>query len=378
MRITILGSTGSIGRNALKIIRDNRGRFNVVGLSCWEDVERLIEQIKEFRPKIVAVKGDEEAERIKDKRVKVLKGIEGLKEIAHQNVDLLLNAVSGFNGIFATISAIESGNKIALANKESLVAGGDFIMELIKKKKIEIIPVDSEHSAVYRLIKGEKRIRKIILTASGGPFLFYSRKKLERVTLKDALKHPKWKMGKKITVDSASFMNKALEVIEAHHLFDMPAERIEVLIHPQAIVHSMVELEDGSILAHLSNPDMRIPISFALGLDELKINVKRLELSFIRSLHFLKPSGEPLKALNLAYSSVKMGGTSGAILNAGNEVAVQAFLEGRLKFVYILKVVKEVIKRVKPEPISDFSSILSADRRAREEAEKIIKTLEAK
>jgi 1-deoxy-D-xylulose-5-phosphate reductoisomerase len=377
MRVTILGSTGSIGRNALKIIRDNRNHFNVVGLSCWEDVDRLIKQIKEFRPKVVAVKGDEEAEKIKDKRVKVLKGIEGLKEIAHENVDLLLNAVSGFNGIFATVSAIESGNKIALANKESLVAGGDFIMK-VKNRGGEIIPVDSEHSAVYRLMKGEKKISRVILTASGGPFLFYSRKKLEKVTVEDALKHPKWKMGKKISVDSASFMNKALEVIEAHHLFDMPPEMIDVLIHPEAIVHSMVELEDGSVLAHLSNPDMRVPISFAFGLDNLKTNVKRLDFSSIRNLNFFKPSGDLLEALNLAYSSIKKGGTSGAILNAGNEVAVQAFLEGRLKFVYILKVVKEVLKRVKPQPISDLSSILSADRMAREEAEKIIKNLEAR
>jgi len=377
MRVTILGSTGSIGRNALKIIRDNRNHFNVVGLSCWEDVDRLIKQIKEFRPKVVAVKGDEEAEKIKDKRVKVLKGIEGLKEIAHENVDLLLNAVSGFNGIFATVSAIESGNKIALANKESLVAGGEFIMK-VKNRGGEIIPVDSEHSAVYRLMKGEKKIIRIILTASGGPFLFYSRKKLEKVTVEDALKHPKWKMGKKISVDSASFMNKALEVIEAHHLFDMPPEMIDVLIHPEAIVHSMVELEDGSVLAHLSTPDMRVPISFAFGLDNLKTNVKRLDFSSIRNLNFFKPSGDLLEALNLAYSSIKKGGTSGAILNAGNEVAVQAFLEGRLKFVYILKVVKEVLKRVKPQPISDLSSILSADRMAREEAEKIIKNLEAR
>jgi 1-deoxy-D-xylulose-5-phosphate reductoisomerase len=293
-------------------------------------------------------------------------------------VDILLNAISGFNGIFATISAIESGNRIALANKESLVAGGEFIKNLIKEKKTEIIPVDSEHSAVYRLMKGEKRIRKIILTASGGPFLFYSRKRLEKVKVEDALKHPKWKMGKKISVDSASFMNKALEVIEAHYLFDIPPERIEVLIHPEAIVHSMIELEDGSILAHLSNPDMRIPISFAFGIQGLKINVKKLELSSIGKLHFLKPSGTPLKALNLAYYSLEKGGTCGAILNAGNEVAVQAFLEGRLKFVYILQVVKEVLKKVKPEPISNLSSILSADRKAREEAERIIKTLEKK
>jgi 1-deoxy-D-xylulose-5-phosphate reductoisomerase len=378
MRVTILGSTGSIGRNALKIIRNNRHLFNVVGLSCWESVEKLIEQIKEFHPKIVAVKGEEEAEKIKDKTVKVLKGIEGLKEIAAENVDILLNAISGFNGIFATISAIESGNRIALANKESLVAGGEFIKNLIKEKKTEIIPVDSEHSAVYRLMKGEKRIRKIILTASGGPFLFYSRKRLEKVKVEDALKHPKWKMGKKISVDSASFMNKALEVIEAHYLFDIPPERIEVLIHPEAIVHSMIELEDGSILAHLSNPDMRIPISFAFGIQGLKINVKKLELSSIGKLHFLKPSGTPLKALNLAYYSLEKGGTCGAILNAGNEVAVQAFLEGRLKFVYILQVVEEVLKKVKPEPISNLSSILSADRKAREEAERIIKTLEKK
>jgi len=378
MRVTILGSTGSIGKSALKIIRNNRNYFNVIGLSCWESVEKLIEQIKEFRPRIVAVKGDEEAEKIRDKSVKILKGIEGLKEIAAENVDLLLNAVSGFNGIFATISAIESGNRIALANKESLVAGGEFIRNLMKEKKAEIIPVDSEHSAVYRLMKSEKKIKKIILTASGGPFLFYSRKRLEKVKVEDALKHPKWKMGKKISVDSASFMNKALEVIEAHYLFDIPPERIEVLIHPEAIVHSMVELEDGSILAHLSNPDMRIPISFAFGIEGLKINVKKLELSSIGKLHFLKPSGTPLKALNLAYYSLEKGGTCGAILNAGNEVAVQAFLEGRLKFVYILQVVKEVLKKVKPEPISNLSSILSADRKAREEAERIIKTLEKK
>ncbi len=240
MRITLLGSTGSIGRNALRIIRENSARFEVIGLSCWEGVDRLIEQIREFRPRVVAVKGDKEAEKIRDKRVKVLKGIEALKEIAAQKVDLVLNAVSGFNGIFATISALEIGNRVALANKESLVAGGELIMEIVREKGNPIVPVDSEHSAIYRLMKGEKKIKKIILTASGGPFLFYSRKELKNVRVEDALKHPKWKMGKKISIDSATFMNKALEVIEAHYLFDIPPERIEVLIHPEAVVHSMV------------------------------------------------------------------------------------------------------------------------------------------
>lgn len=372
MKITLLGSTGSIGRNALKIIRENPNHFKIVGLSCWEGIEKLIEQIKEFRPLVVAVKGDEEAERIKDKKVKILKGIEGLKEISSEKVDLLINAVSGFNGIFATISAIESGNKIALANKESLVAGGDFVMELVWKLGREIIPVDSEHSAIYRLLKKEKRIKRIILTASGGPFLFYSRKKLERVDVNDALRHPTWKMGKKISIDSASFMNKTLEVIEAHHLFGIPPQRISVLIHPEAVVHSMVELEDGSFLAHLSTPDMRIPISYAFGLENIKINVKPIDLTLMKGLHFFRPYGESLKALNLAYSSIKKGGTAGAILNAGNEVAVQSFLEGKLKFVYIVEVVKKVLERVKPEPIGGISSIISADRKARECAEKII------
>lgn len=373
MKITVLGSTGSVGENAIRIIRANPSRFRVIGLSCWEDVKKCIPLIEELKPKIVAVKGEREAEMIKKRGIKVVKGIKGLQEISSEKVDLILNAVAGFNGLFATISAIENRNRLALANKESLVAGGELINKMLKKFGGEIIPVDSEHSSLYRLLNAKKEVKRIILTASGGPFLFYSRDQLEKVKVKDALKHPKWKMGKKITVDSASFMNKSLEIIEAHHLFGMPPEKIDVLIHPEAVVHSLVELEDGSLFAHLSPPDMRFPIAFALGIEKnAEIGVKKLDLSSLRNLRFFPPEGECRKAINLARSVIKKGGTSGAILNAANEVAVESFLEGKLKFLYILKVVEKVLKKVSIQPVSDLNDILSADKKARDVAREII------
>lgn len=380
-RIVLLGSTGSVGRNVCYLLKRYSGDFRVIGLGAWENVRLLLKQAKVFRPDVVCVKSEKEGEVIKKKLqgVTVLTGIEGLMEMGAIQCDLLFNAISGFNGIYPTIEALERRTKIALANKESLVAGGELAERITGGDFSCIIPVDSEHSTIYRLLKGveRKEVKEVVLTASGGPF-FNKKKDLSTVKVEEALTHPRWKMGKKITVDSATLMNKAMEIIEAGWLFGLKPDEIKVVIHPQAVVHSFVRLRDGSMLAHLYNPDMRVPIAYALGMEGNKrIGVKALSL-YGSSLSFYKADLKKFPALKLGYKVLLEKGGSGCILNAANEEAVNAFLERRIKFTDIIKVVKEVMRNVKPVSPQKLSDLVNLDREARKEAEKIIRRIETK
>ena len=335
-RLAILGSTGSIGVNTLDIVRQFPERFEVVSLSAGLNTQLLRQQILQFRPKIVSVLNRELAETLKrdlaSVPVEIVHGIEGLIRVATDpEVDQVVSALVGAVGLIPTLSAIKTGKAIALANKESLVMAGKIVIEEAKKNQVQILPIDSEHSAIFQSLLGHQReeIERLILTASGGPFLNLPAAKLHDVTVKDALRHPRWEMGKKITIDSASLMNKGLEVIEAHWLFDMPVEKIAVQIHPQSVVHSMVEYIDGSVIAQMGITDMRVPISYALSYPQrLPLNLPRLDLFQKGGLTFMAPDLERYPCLRLAYQSIEIGETMPAVLNAANEVSVNAFLEG--------------------------------------------------
>lgn len=380
-RLTILGSTGSIGRNTLDVVSCNREDFKVVALTAGRNLDLLEKQIRSFSPEVVAVADKETADSL-SKRINgvgILSGIEGINYVAsHENSDLVISAIVGSAGLIPTLAAIKSGKTICLANKEALVMAGGIVMSEAKKNRVKIIPVDSEHSAIFQCIEGHKKsdIRRIILTASGGPFVNKSRIELNNITPKDALRHPNWNMGKKITIDSATLMNKGFEVIEACWLFGMPSEKIDVLIHPQSIVHSMVEFRDRSCLAQMSMPDMRGPISYALSYpDRLEDPIPGLELDKIESLTFKKPDNENFPCLSYAYDAIKAGGTMPCVLNASNEIAVHAFLNDRIGFNDIPVIIKKTIDShtVKLHPILD--DVLEADRWARKTAEKKIKEL---
>lgn len=380
-RLTILGSTGSIGRNTLDVVSCNREDFKVVALTAGRNLDLLEKQIRSFSPEVVAVADKETADSL-SKRINgvgILSGIEGINHVAsHENSDLVISAIVGSAGLIPTLAAIKSGKTICLANKEALVMAGGIVMSEAKKNRVKIIPVDSEHSAIFQCIEGHKKsdIRRIILTASGGPFVNKSRIELNNITPKDALRHPNWNMGKKITIDSATLMNKGFEVIEACWLFGMPSEKIDVLIHPQSIVHSMVEFRDRSCLAQMSMPDMRGPISYALSYpDRLEDPIPGLELDKIESLTFKKPDNENFPCLSYAYDAIKAGGTMPCVLNASNEIAVHAFLNDRIGFNDIPVIIKKTIDShtVKLHPILD--DVLEADRWARKTAEKKIKEL---
>ena len=333
-KITILGSTGSIGLSALDVIGKNPRRFQVVALAAGQNVKLLKNQIETFKPKIVSVSTKENALKLRqslnlNNKIKILYDKEGLNEIAaFQSADIVVSAISGAAGLMPTLAAIEAGKDIALANKETMVMAGEIVNRRAKLKKVKILPVDSEHSAIFQCLQGEKieNLKRIILTASGGPFLNFKANQLKQVKLSQALKHPRWKMGKKITIDSATLMNKGLEVIEAKWLFNLDVEKIEVLIHPQSIVHSMIELIDGSVLAQMGIPDMRIPITYALTYPERIINdLSSLNLLKTEKLEFSKPDIKKFPCLRVAYEAGLCGGTAPAVLNASNEIAVAAF-----------------------------------------------------
>jgi 1-deoxy-D-xylulose-5-phosphate reductoisomerase len=379
-RLAILGSTGSIGVNTLDVVRRFPDRFEVVGLSAGTNIDLLKEQILQFRPRIVSVlhKGLAEAlqKELSSSAVQVLHGIEGLIQVAtHSEVHQVVSALVGAVGLIPTLSAIKTGKAIALANKESLVMGGKIVMEEARANHAEILPVDSEHSAIYQALAGQQRqqVRRLILTASGGPFLNLPASKLAGVTVKDALNHPQWEMGKKITIDSASLMNKGLEVIEAHWLFGVPAEKIVVQIHPQSIVHSMVEFIDGSILAQMGIADMRIPIAYALGYPErLPVDLPPLDLTRRENLTFQPPDPEKFPCLELAYRALEMGETMPAVLNAANEVGVHAFLEKRIRFTEIPLLIGRVMEEHEARPVHMVEDVLRADQWARERAKIIL------
>ncbi len=379
--VSILGSTGSIGKNALEIIRHFPDRFRVVGLAAKSNIEILEEQIRLFKPHQVAVEDPEKAKILKSKlsgfstgngRLEIIPGLEGMKQVAsHSETQTVISAIVGAAGLIPTMEAVKTQKKVLLANKEVLVMAGELFVKEAKKRNTTILPVDSEHSAVFQCIDGKnyEEISKIILTASGGPFLHKSCKDLESVTVEEALKHPNWKMGPKITIDSATMMNKGLELIEAYWLFGSSLDKLDVLIHPQSIVHSLVEFQDGSVLAQLGVPDMKIPIQYALSYPErLKGPAPRLDLAKVGALTFMEVDGEKFPAIRLAKRSLQAGGTLPAVLNGANEVAVSRFLSGEIHFLEIYQLVENVISSHQNYLSPGLDQILDADRWAREEA----------
>lgn len=373
--VAILGSTGSIGTSALEVIEGFPERFRVVGLTAHQNIDLLAAQVKKFRPRTVAVADLRHAASLRtriDSSTEVLVGNEGLCAIAaHSDVDLVVCALVGFAGLRPTLCAVDAGKTVALANKEVLVAGGEIVTRRVREKGGKLLPIDSEHSAILQCLQGEDRhtIRRLILTASGGPFLHVDRERLESVTVAQALNHPTWKMGNKITVDSATLMNKGLEVIEAYWLFGIPADRIDVVIHPQSIIHSMVEFVDGSVKAQMGIPDMRLPIQYALAYPERPINTHpRLNLPSLQQMTFLQPDPQRFRCLGLAYRALEMGGTATAVLNAANEVAVGMFLEGRLPFTGIPSLIEDALDGCSPKHNPTLEDVLAADRETRQQA----------
>ncbi len=370
MHISILGSTGSIGTQTLDIVREHKDKLTVCAISGNNNVELLKNQILEFNPEVCAVMDEINAIKLKNLlpnwcKTEIVSKMDGLISVAtHSKSDIIVTAISGMIGLKPTIEAIKLGKTIALANKETLVAGGDYIMNLAKKHKATILPVDSEHSAIFQSLAANKHkeINKIIITASGGPFRKRTLNELENVTIKEALQHPNWSMGKKITIDSATLMNKGLEVIEAKFLFDVSIKKIEVVVHPQSIVHSAVEYIDHSTIAQLGAPNMKVPIQYALFYpDRLPNKLSSLSLSDISSLTFEKPNTKVFKCLSLAFDALKIGGTMPAVLNAANEAAVDLFLQGRIKFLDIASINEQIMLKHTSKKLDSLETILDAE-----------------
>ena len=380
-KVTILGSTGSIGLSTLDIIEKNPQRFQVVALAAGKNINLLKKQIEKFKPKVVAVSTKESALKLREaltskSKVKIFYDEEGLKEIASfPSTDIVVSAISGSAGLIPTLAAIEAGKDIALANKETMVMAGEIVTKKAKKKGVKIIPVDSEHSAIFQCLEGRKRenLRRIILTASGGPFFNFTGNELKKVSLSQALQHPNWKMGKKITVDSASLMNKGLEVIEAKWLFNLDISDIDVLIHPQSIVHSLVEFIDGAYLAQMGIPDMKIPIAYALTYPERIINdLPTLNIVKTGNLEFSNPDIKKFPCLGLAYAAGLCGGTAPVVLNAADEIAVSAFIEKKIRFIDLPKIIEKILVLHNSINNPSLDDILQADLWARRETKKII------
>lgn len=384
-RVSIIGSTGSVGRQSLDVIRRNEDRFSVAALAAGENMELLLEQATEFKPGMVALRNTEKAAMLKRDlaglNIEVYGGEEGILRCAADNeADMLVNAMVGISGFLPTLRAIRSGKDIALANKETLVAGGSLVKEEAKRYGIRIVPVDSEHSAIFQCIGNTplEQVKRIILTASGGPFFGKTSADLQMVTIGDALNHPNWKMGRKITVDSATLMNKGLEVIEARWLFDVQADNIDVVVHPQSIVHSMVEFVDGAVLAQLGTPDMRIPIQYALTYPERrKSEFPVYDPVSAGKLEFFSPDTRTFPCLELAYRALEEGGTMPAVLNGANEAAVASFLQGYLQFASIPEVIQRVMEKHDTALKYDMEEILYWDEWSRKEAKRIIERIGA-
>lgn len=373
-RLAILGSTGSIGQSALSVVDLYPERLRVVALAARRNGRLLAEQVRRYQPSLVALYDLDAAEAFRREfpDIPVLTGDPGLEEVAcHPEADMVLSAATGAAGLVPTYQAIEGGRDIALANKEPMVMAGELLIRLSQRTDAAILPVDSEHSALHQCLRGsrETEIARLILTASGGPFLHHSREELARVTVEQALDHPTWSMGPKITIDSATLMNKGLEVIEACHFFNVPPDRVSVAVHPQSIVHSIVEFVDGTMLAQMSITDMRSSLLYAFGYPERwETRLPRLDLFGLPEIEFRAPDTERFPCLQLAYEALRLGGTYPAALNAANEVTVQMFLEGRLDFVDIPKVIERTLAEHTPLPADGLGAILEADRRAREKA----------
>ncbi|KPJ99811.1 MAG: 1-deoxy-D-xylulose 5-phosphate reductoisomerase [Desulfobacterales bacterium SG8_35] len=383
-RISILGSTGSIGRNVLKVAAGFPEHFTVVGLTAGWNIDLLRQQIEAFSPRVVSVAEEVTAAKLKtllgpSGQTEIVWGREGNEYVASlQEADMVVSAIVGAAGLLPTLAAIRSGKDIALANKETLVMAGRLIMDEARKQKVRLLPIDSEHSAIAQALEAGRKedVARIILTASGGPFLHLDREGLWKVTPDQALHHPNWDMGRKISIDSATLMNKGLEVIEAHWLFDVSPDSIEVLVHPQSIVHSLVEFVDGSVMAQLGIPDMRVPISYALSYPErLETGLARLNLTEYSNLSFLKPDTDRFPALQKAYEACRTGGCLPAVLNAANEVAVAAFLDGKIKFPEISQVVAETMAAIDHMEDTDIETVLEADRLARVESAAVVQDM---
>lgn len=371
--ISLLGATGSIGTQTIDIIRSNRDQFELVAIAVGKNLELTREIINEFHPKLVSVQNQADAAILQREFAgisKILSGDEGLIDVAvHPDANVFVNAILGSVGLVPTLNAIEAGKTIALANKETLVTAGHIVMTRARDRKIPVLPVDSEHSAIFQCLQGErqKNIERLIITASGGSFRDKTREELLDVTIEDALHHPNWSMGAKITIDSATMMNKGLEVIEAHWLFDQPYDKIDVLLHRESTVHSMVEFHDGSIIAQMGTPDMRIPIQYALTYPErTPTNATRLDLTELGTLHFQKMDFNRYRCLRFAYEAGRRGGTLPVVLNAANEVCVQAFLNGKIKFLEIEDVIEWALENHVPTANPDLDTILSVDQETRE------------
>ena len=380
--IAILGSTGSIGVSTLDVAAEHPERFRVVALTAGNNLALFLEQIRRFRPQSVAVLREADAatlaEAFGSEGPEIHWGVDGLIACAcHAGVDTVVSAIVGAAGLVPTMAAIEAGKHVALANKETLVTAGPLVMTAVRRQGVHLYPVDSEHSAIFQSLQGHRHsdVRRLILTASGGPFRNRTLAELEKVTPEDALAHPNWSMGRKITIDSATMMNKGLEVIEARWLFDLPAERIDVHIHPQSIVHSMVEYRDGSVIAQLGIPDMKTPIAYALSYPErLPLNLPPLDLCALGQLDFARPDPGRFTCLELAYAALRTGGTAPAVLNAANEVAVEAFLQGKIAFLEIPAIIRTTLEGHQAAPLQRIDEVLRADLWGRNTARRLIDT----
>jgi 1-deoxy-D-xylulose-5-phosphate reductoisomerase len=385
-KVAILGSTGSIGRNTLDVIDRLAPRFHVVALSAGSNTELVAEQAARYRPEIVSVKNEAQAYELYERLnaaggqlPEILYGMEGMLAVAtHPQAEVVVSATVGGLGLLPTYKAIELGRRVAIANKEPLVMAGELMTNKARESGAEILPVDSEHNALHQCLRGEQHheVTRLILTASGGPFRTTSREELEHVTVEQALRHPTWQMGSKITIDSATLMNKGLEVIEAHWLFGFSPDQIDIVIHPQSVVHSFIELIDGSVIAQMGRTDMRLPIQYALTYpDRLPLDLPRLDLAALQKLEFFPPDRERFPSIDLAYRALRLGGTAPAVLNAANEIAVAAFLEGRIRFIDIARVISHLIDGCEREgapKLTSIDQVLQADMRARCEAEVFI------
>lgn len=375
-KIAVLGSTGSIGTQTLDVVRQHREDFEITALSAGGNIDLLEKQIREFRPPLVSVGSEEKAKELRvrtgDLQLEIVSGMDGLLRVAQQEEsEILVTAIVGMLGIRPTIAAIEAGKDIALANKETLVTAGHIIMPLAERCGVRILPVDSEHSAIFQSLNGERehgnKIDKILLTASGGPFRTKTREELTQVTLADALKHPNWSMGRKITVDSATLVNKGLEVMEAKWLFGVDLEQIQVVVHPQSVIHSMVQYEDGAVIAQLGTPDMRIPIQYALYYPLRKhLEGKRLDFYQLAQMTFERPDPEKFEGLKLALEAMRAGGNMPTIFNAANEKAVALFLAEKIRFLQIPEIIAEAMRHVPYQENPDVNMILDTQRAADE------------
>jgi len=379
-RLAILGSTGSIGLSTLDIVGRFPEKFRVVALAAGKNLTQLIEQIKSFQPLLVSLSQEEDAKKLRqetpDFEGDIVWGADGLLATAtHEDADMVMAALVGAIGLPPTLAAIRAGKDVALANKEALVVSGELMTREAAQHDVRLLPVDSEHNAIFQALHGHKqeRVKRIILTASGGPFLHRPAEDFQTIRIEEALQHPTWKMGNKITIDSATLMNKGLEVIEARWLFNLPPEQVSVIVHPQSIVHSLVEYVDGSVLAQLGIPDMRVPISYILAYpDRLPLtHLPQLNLAEAARLEFVEPDYDKFPCLSLAYTALERGGTCPAALNAANEVSVASFLSGRIAFTDIADINKQVLVAHAARPVKDLESVLEADGWARAQAKKI-------